>query len=74
MAGGKRHVMSPQVYRAPHKVNTSRTMMTTSKMAAPPKKVLPAPSAGPKPEETVKRVYCCTTQIEPSLSKGTFNT
>jgi len=54
MAGGKRQVTSPQVYRAPPRSNATK-MLTTNKTAAPqkkieagtPRKALPAP--GPKP-------------------------
>lgn len=61
VTGGKRQVTSPQLYRAPPKNSASKTLMTTSKAAAPqkkieagtPRKALPAP--GPKPNGTVKK-------------------
>jgi len=58
--GGKRQVTAPQMYRAPPRANPSKTLMTTSKTAAPqkkieagtPRKALPAP--GPKPNGAQK--------------------
>lgn len=59
--GGKRQVTSPQLYRAPPKASASKTLMTTSKNAAPqkkieggtPRKALPAP--GPKVNGAIKK-------------------
>ncbi|KAL2434819.1 hypothetical protein ABEF95_008106 [Exophiala dermatitidis] len=61
VTGGKRQATSPQVYRAPPKTSPSKTLMTTSKNAAPqkrieagtPKKALPAP--GPKSDAVTKK-------------------
>ncbi|EXJ78419.1 hypothetical protein A1O1_08819 [Capronia coronata CBS 617.96] len=61
VTGGKRQVTSPQLYRAPATSSPSKTLMTTSRSAAPqkkieagmPRKALPAP--GPKANGAMKK-------------------
>lgn len=56
VSGGKRNVTSPSVYHAP-KSTPSKTLMTTSKSAAPQKKIgaAPATKTAPKGPTAVKK-------------------